>query len=355
MDYQNQPRSILIFRALQLGDMLCSVPALRALRRAFPWTRITLCGLPWAKFFCQRFSAYIDDFLEFPGASGLPEQPCSRKRLNDFFRSARSRRFQLGLQMHGNGIITNGLMSEIAAQTTAGFYPQGGFCPDPQRFIPYPEELPEPVRLLRLLDFLNIPRQGNELEFPVSEEEEAEGESLICQNRIPEGSFICVHPGARSPNRRWSVEGFAAVVRHFCRTGHKVLITGSREEKDLCGMVRELAGDGIDLSGRTSLGCLAALLRKSRLLVSNDTGVAHMAVGLKIPSVVIYCASSPQRWAADDRRLHRPVFYPVACRTCEDESCENSFECKSRIPPERVIAACDGLPAPDRPEGALCL
>src|SRR5215468_5686130 len=67
-------KNIVILRALQLGDLLCSVPAFRALRAAFPNANITLVGLPWAVMFVERFSAYLNDFVEFPGFPGFPEQ-----------------------------------------------------------------------------------------------------------------------------------------------------------------------------------------------------------------------------------------------------------------------------------------
>src|SRR6185312_745435 len=77
-------RSLAVFRALQLGDILCAVPALRALRQSVPGARITLVGLPSPSAFAARFRRYIAAFVAFTRPPELPEPPPDVARLPAF-------------------------------------------------------------------------------------------------------------------------------------------------------------------------------------------------------------------------------------------------------------------------------
>jgi ADP-heptose:LPS heptosyltransferase len=113
--------SVVVFRARQLGDMLCAVPALRALRAAVPRTHIALIGLPWAQQFADRFSAYVDEFIPFPGHPLLPEQPVRHEGLARFYTSLCAREFGLAIQLHGSGDVTNDIVSGFGARAMAGY------------------------------------------------------------------------------------------------------------------------------------------------------------------------------------------------------------------------------------------
>src|SRR4051794_35124743 len=103
MKSQTAPRfKIAILRALQLGDLLCVVPAIRSLRAAYPFAEITLLGLPWAESFVKRFNQYFDRFIHFPGYPGLPEQPSSAEAWKKFAEKIEEEQFDLLIQMQGN-------------------------------------------------------------------------------------------------------------------------------------------------------------------------------------------------------------------------------------------------------------
>lgn len=288
--------------------MLCAEPALRALRAAFPEARITLVGLPWAWELVDRFS--LDGFLSFPGYPGLPEQPWCVERFRAFLGEIRGHELDLVLQMQGDGSVTNTLVDLFGARLTAGFFPAGGPCPDRARFLPCPERGREVHRLLSLMTFLGVAGRGDRLAFPLFPHDFEElGREVP---GLPEpGSYVCLHPGARSA-RRWPPEAFARVGDELARRGFAVVLTGTAGEKPLTARVAALMqAPVLDLAGRTRLGTLAALLGRSRLLVANDTGVAHLAEAVDVPSVVLFDPPQIERWAPVDLHRH-PVVAPVA-------------------------------------------
>lgn len=330
------PRKIAVFRALQLGDMLCTVPALRALRAAAPLAHIALIGLPWATSFVKRFSRYVDSLLVFPGFPAFPEQPAHLHSLPHFLAEAQRQRFDLALQFHGSGTLSNPLTVMLAAERCAGFHEQGQYCPDPQTFLPWEEREHEVLRYLRLVEHLGAPPAGEHLEFPLGD---ADYRALQrCHTSLPApGSYVCVHPGARLPSRRWLPQRFAEVADCLAHDGMAIVLTGSPEEADLVHEVqRAMRMPALNLCGKTELGTLAALIAQARLMVSNDTGVSHLAAAVATPSVVVSCGSDTARWAPLDRSRHQVLSAEVSCRPCMHQSCPTGHECAHEVSAETV-------------------
>jgi ADP-heptose:LPS heptosyltransferase len=163
-------------------------------------------------------------------------------------------------------------------------------------------------RNLRLLEFLGIPPQGDYLEFPLREEDWQELSRVPGAGALRPGEYVCVHPGANDQSRRWPAEHFARVADSLAAQGLQVALTGTAAESGLAGEVASsMRFPATNLAGHTGLGALAALISRARLLVSNDTGASHLAAALHVPSVVIFTASDPLRWAPLDRERHRTL------------------------------------------------
>jgi ADP-heptose:LPS heptosyltransferase len=296
-------KRILIFRALQLGDMLCAIPAIRALRHAYPYATISLAGLPWASALVERFPSYFDDFISFPGYPGLPEQELDPAAFIRFLSEVQKRHFDLALQMQGDGSVINPMMELLGASNIAGFRKEGHYAPENALFIDYPAYGSEIERHLKLMHHLGIPAQGTELEFTLTEKDQQEYDEL----RFPVGTedYVCVHPGSRGAWRQWPVVHFAALADLCMKKGLKVVITGTKEELPIVGQVVEhMTHKPLIAAGKTGLGAAGILINNSYALISNCTGVSHMASAFKKRSIVISMDGEPERWGPLDRQTH---------------------------------------------------
>lgn len=305
-------RKIAILRALQLGDMLCMIPAVRAIRKAYPDAEITLLGLPGKESFAQRFNHYFDQFMSFPGWPGLPEQPVIPEQVSAFLHAAQQQQFDLVLQMQGSGTHTNDLCALLGGRVTAGLRGEGVWAPDETLFPLMTESDHEILRLLKITDALGITADGTALEFPITPAEYTQAGMIMDLLGLQPERYICIHPGARDPRRRWDTASFAAMGDALAATGYSVLITGSEEEAALTKAVaQQMQYPAADLparAGQTSIGEMAALIQHSAGLLSNDTGVSHIAAALSVPSVIIFSPySDPARWAPLDHTLHIAV------------------------------------------------
>lgn len=337
--------SILVFRALVLGDLLCATPALRALRRAAPAARITLCGLPWARDLATRLDS-VDDFLEFPGHPELPERRVEQAELDRFVEGARERRYDLALQMHGSGGIVNPLVTSLAAKECAGFALPGTEG-NLDVVVPWPESGSEIDRCLALPKALGAATDGRALDFPLTAADR-NGVDELCEMHGVPARFVIVHPGSQLPSRRWPASRFAAVADSLTTRGLQVVITGSAAEgplaQEVCAGMTERHRKPIDLTGETrSLWLLGELVRRARLVVANDTGISHIAAALGTPSLIVASGSDVSRWSPFDTNLHRVHWHDVPCRPCAHSVCPTEHECAAGVSAREVTDAAHHL------------
>jgi ADP-heptose:LPS heptosyltransferase len=259
--------NVLILRALGLGDFLTAVPAYRGLRHAFPEATITLAG-PAVLEPLAALTGAIDQLLPVNGLGELSEMSPSP---------------DLAVNLHGAGPESIGdLLATGAWRLLTHSHPRypgiagPGWC----------EEVHEVERWTRLLTLEGIPADPTDLQLA----KPAHSSAIL--------DAVIMHPGAKAEARRWPVSRFAEVARGLGVAGHRVVITGSASERARCLAVAGLAGLGQDsvVAGELDLGGLAALVAGARLVVSGDTGIAHLASAYATPSVILFGPTSPERW-----------------------------------------------------------
>jgi ADP-heptose:LPS heptosyltransferase len=122
-------------------------------------------------------------------------------------------------------------------------------------------------------------------------------------------SATVLHVGAGYGAKRWPADRFARVAAELAGAGHDVVVTGSATERDRAATVARLAGLPPEAvwAGRTGLAELAALIAAARLVVSGDTGAAHLASAYRTPSVVLFGPAPVEEWGPPETGPHRAL------------------------------------------------
>lgn len=336
-------RTIAVLRAGHLGDLLNIVPALRALRCRWPAARVTLLGLPAAHEVVERFTSYIDEFVELPALPGLTEGVHEPKTVVRFLWEMQQRRFDLALQLNDGGEVSNPFVALLGARRSAGFYRHGQWCPDPATYVPWRDDEADADCCLRLLTALGAAAGSSELEAPLTAADRRELAAVPAARDLLRGRYVCIHPGARWPSRRWYPERFALVADELAERGFRIVVTGlAQEAAHAHRMLRRLRAPAIDLVGRTTLGALTAVIDGARLVVANDTGVRQIAIARGTPCVGIACGSDARRLQPGDR-LQRLLFADVPCQPCNHVRCPIGHSCAHDVEVREVLGAADDL------------
>lgn len=268
--------NVLVLRALGLGDLLVAVPALRALRTAYPDARITL-ATPAALGELVELTGAVDAVLDTPRLDLLrwQEEPPA-----------------LAVNLHGRGPESTRQLLRVVrpARLLAHADPVFPTIAGP----PWRTDVSEVDRWCDLLRWHGVPADADDLLLPAPA---VPG---------PAPGAVVVHPGAAFAARRWPVDRFGRVARALADDGHHVMVTGNADERPLAdAVVAAAARTGVRAAGPTSLTDLAALVADAALVVCGDTGVGHLATAYRVPSVLLFGPTPPDCWGPTvDRDRH---------------------------------------------------
>ncbi|WP_346926706.1 glycosyltransferase family 9 protein [uncultured Arthrobacter sp.] len=263
--FQDDGRPVLlVLRALKLGDLLVAVPALHALRRAYPEHRLLYAAQGWL----DEALALVGGYELLP-THGLDEPLSLSPGTVD-----------VAVNLHGRGPESQGRIEALRANRTISH--RSDQVPGP----PWLEGIHERERWTRLLQWHGIDADPQDL--------------LLAPPGIPthQPGATVIHVGAAYGSRLWPSERFAAVAAELRQAGHSIVFTGGSAERRRALEVARQSGTGAGsvLAGRQSLGQLTALIAAARLVITADTGAAHLASAFGRPSVVLFGPATPEEW-----------------------------------------------------------
>ena len=350
------PSSILLIRPDHLGDLLFATPAIRALRAALPQVYIACLVGPWSKA-VLRNNPHLDEVMTcpFPGFTRRPKpsplQPYSL--LWRYARWLRARRFDLAVVLrfdHWWGALL-AYLAGIPRRVGYDVAEVRPFLTEAVPYVPGRHEVEQNLALVERAAGCELPMADSPLEFHLTAEDRAFAEGFLTERGVGEGDLlICIHPGAGAPVKLWREEAWARVGDALAqRYGAKIILTGSAGERPLCeAIARRMAAEPIVAAGETTLGGLAALMARSRLVLGVDSGPLHLAVAVGAPTVHLYGPVDSRTFGPwGDPARHVVITSNMDCIPCNrlDYAPEELDEhpCVRNIPAERVLEAAERL------------
>ncbi len=259
--------TVLVLRALGLGDLLTGIPALRGLRRCYPSARIVL-ATPEPLTGLAMLSAAVDEVLPTAGLGHL--RWCGGSP-------------DLAVNLHGRGPES---IADLLATKPKALITHANTAYPSLTGPAWRDDIHEVDRWCALLSMSEINCDATDL-------------SVSRPAGYPRrDGVVVIHPGAAAPSRRWPADRFAVVAATLKAAGHCVVLTGSAGEKPLADAIAEQAGlpQTSVLAGQLDILGLVALIDDCRLLICGDTGVAHIATATGTPSVLLFGPTPPSRW-----------------------------------------------------------
>jgi len=336
---------VLIVKLSALGDVVQSLPVAMAIRRQQPEAQIDwLVERPSAGLLKDHPAlnrVLVSPRHEIAEADGLPLNPLSR-----FGRELRAVRYDAVVDLQG--LMKSAICVALSrAERKIGW--RGGkesiaAWAYNQRLAPFDPDRHALERYLDMLQPLGLERPA-QVEFGLtpSPEELARASSLLASLE-GEGPLVVLHPVAKWDSKLWPLANWVELAQLLGGRGFRLAVTGSNEDRDVGQFIALRAGlEGrlIDLTGRTGLKELAALITLASAVVSTDTGVMHLAAAVGAPVTALFGPTAPWRTGPFGAG-HRILFAGVDCSPCFERFCAEP-RCMEQITPGKAAEAAASL------------
>jgi lipopolysaccharide heptosyltransferase I len=356
---------ILLIKPSAVGDVVHTLPVLEKLWRRYAGARIDWLLTPENAEIVRGHGA-ISNILLF----ARREFSQAGKRLSatgamlGLVREIQEARYELVIDLHGQ--LRSGLFTLVSgAPVRVGFgrpirrgesvfqgkllrnVPRRGWAGAREgSWLAYTHRIPIPTleahavdRYLWVGKLLGLDEDAPVFNLPVSEEAEGRVKRML-EGRVKAGQPLAVlAPGTMWETKHWTAEGFAGVARGVMERGFAAILTGGKGDRGLSEGIRAEAPGAMDVTGQTSLADVVALVRRAAVVVTNDSGVMHIAAALGKPAVSIFGPTNPVQ-VGPYGQPENVVRLDLACSPCNYRrlaQCPNNHACMRDLGVEMVM------------------
>lgn len=334
------PDRILIFRTGSLGDNLCAIPSIVAIREQYPSAELDIlanAGSTNLVTFNKLLDpAYYDTIIDYFGYS--------KKML---FSLLREKKYDLIIYLPQTGasffrLIRDMIFFRVIARSGFGWQRStiNYFRQTQEKFIVFDNEI---ARLNKLLSRHGITVKDSNFLLNIQPGDHQIVDDYFCKHGITEERInIAVVVGAKRPQNRWPVSYFREVISHFSNR-YNIVLVGGPEDKEL---TKAFAGmeNVYDCCGFFTPVQSALALRKCYMTISNDTGPMHLSYAVGTPTIALFSSRDfPGKWFPPESEINKVFRTPgVSCSLCLSETCKNNI-CMQAIHPAGVIEQAEQL------------
>jgi ADP-heptose:LPS heptosyltransferase len=343
--------SILLLRLERVGDLLMTLDAIDAVRAQRPNASIHLVVGRWNEPVARLIPGV--DQVETLSAPWLARGAGAQSPAEIAARawSWRARRYDLAVNFEGD-IRSHALLGLSGAARRVGF-PMAGDGPMLTHPVPFDPAIHTRSSSLRLVErafdlapgLLEKHRPADGAQRLLLPDDARERAASLLSGAPVGRPLVVVHGGGGREIKQWNLDRFADVATRLARTFRATIaLSGNAEDRGVVETLKTHLGAGVasvDLCGRADLVTLAAVLDRSRLLITGDTGPMHLAAALDVPLVAVFGPSDPRRWGPFSDRA-RVVRADLPCSPC-NRIRRPPERCRGHVPDCLAAISADGV------------
>jgi ADP-heptose:LPS heptosyltransferase len=338
-------KRVCIYRIGNIGDTACAIPAMHAIRRAYPAAHLTLVTSPGkagaigARELIDGVS-WIDEVVVYHA-----EDIATARGRIELIRNLRARRFDVWIELPAVAASLATLIRNLAVARAAGVrwgfgwrYEPRFAAPSQTLFEKFPDEVERLIEIVRAAGFAANDR---DFSLELGDSNQRTVTALLEQSGMAATEpMIAFAPGAKLEPNRWPVDRFIEVGKNLAARGCAIVVLGGGSDAPMCERIAKAIGrNAASLAGKATVRDSCELLARCAMLICNDSGVQHLAAAVGTPCVSLFTRREfPGMWWPHGLQ-HQVLMKDVECHTCFLDACPFDNKCIKAIGVDEVIAA----------------